>query len=74
LLLSGEVRLGDPSVERRCSDVLHNQIRAAGPITEDIVHFGHVEVYIERERRRRRNALSSSDGEDMDMESDDEEG
>jgi hypothetical protein len=44
LLGGGEVRLGDPSVERRRSDVLHDQIRAGVPITEDVVHFGHVEV------------------------------
>jgi hypothetical protein len=44
LLVGGEVRLGDPSMERRRIDVLHNQIPAAGSIVEDVVHFGHVEV------------------------------
>jgi len=43
LLPGGEVRLGDPIVERRRIDVLHDQICAAGPIVEDFVHFGYAE-------------------------------
>lgn len=44
LFLGGEVRFKDPSVERRRSDVLHDQIRAAGPIAEDVIDSGNAEV------------------------------
>jgi hypothetical protein len=42
LLLGREVRLGDPSLERAICSI--TKIRTAGPIAEDVVHFGHVEV------------------------------
>jgi len=40
-LLVGESRFVDPGAESRSGDVLHDQVRAASPIVEDVVHLWH---------------------------------